>query len=866
PDRVNAEEECGDDDYILEDQEVSCIRIHSETTYKPLPPISNAEKSIALEMPSPPATDPLIYTPCSNHYSPQYCIDSMTRDVENMQIHEEQSSGSVISIPCESNSQTEEEEEDDDDEEECHEEDNNVNEVKDTISPECIDKCIMEALKKRKDRRFLLDLEADLCSFIENTSQQLLEIPRLSRYYRLMVHRTADYFKIERTVDHSHTIILSKTEHTAIPASLYTQLVQEFHNTQQPPIKVLRRCSERMLKGCDIVASHHGPATHSRSSHVLPIEERQKNYCKARARIFQKENVYVHGDNNEDNDGDEEGEEEDDIDFVHNSDHEIESINLIHAAESNLQTNENSAPQCVNKSPSPQSRRSSDSIRPQPMRESKHRGQKLTRTSSTSSNTSSSSSTNMTDTSIRSDSTVTSEYYSPGLLSGFPQSSPSPPLFCGICRHTNYYGSVPGYDYHERNNHQKSFGSMINGRDQRQRHSYHNDDSVLQNLGHHQSFIHQQPQLQLQPQQHRPQYEYQNHGSSPVRGDARNYSYSPTSPSPSPSESQNCTCSQCLHPRARTRNRINNHHRPQSYPYSTGLAGPQYLYTQYSQPSPPMQSRGEMNRRFQHGLAYPCYQHHQHQSIYWPGGSSRFGSHSPNLQPNVTYEYQQRVQDSPPRCCEIYRSDGDQESQDSYQEERQGRQENEKYGRGRVTADAMAVGPSPRLFHVSSRPYPSSNGYKPSRQGITLPQQSNRQHQPPQNQSPPLHHHQQQQYQHQHYQQQPHDHARYHQTQRSSSSSSSTSHEQEQYHLHYQYQQNQSTQSHPIPIPATRRHDSMQDPSRQPRRSCTSNMSGREFGSHMVYNVDARPPKSTELFDPNAALMDKKDKSNIRNL
>jgi len=47
-------------------------------------------------------------------------------------------------------------------------------------------------------------------------SQPQLEFPTLNGYYRMMVHKVANYFKLTRIVDPSLKIILFKTEASAM--------------------------------------------------------------------------------------------------------------------------------------------------------------------------------------------------------------------------------------------------------------------------------------------------------------------------------------------------------------------------------------------------------------------------------------------------------------------------------------------------------------------------------------------------------------------------------------------------------------------------------------------------------------------------
>ncbi|KAG0368106.1 hypothetical protein BGX24_002948 [Mortierella sp. AD032] len=62
----------------------------------------------------------------------------------------------------------------------------------------------------------------------------------------MMIHRSAIYYRLARTVDAvQKKITLSKTEHTVIPALQFQELVEEEDDTPIKSIKVLRRSSAR---------------------------------------------------------------------------------------------------------------------------------------------------------------------------------------------------------------------------------------------------------------------------------------------------------------------------------------------------------------------------------------------------------------------------------------------------------------------------------------------------------------------------------------------------------------------------------------------------------------------------------------------
>ncbi|KAG0295738.1 R3H domain-containing protein 2 [Linnemannia gamsii] len=175
-----------------------------------------------------------------------------------------------------------------------------------------LDEVLLTALQNRQDRLFLLKLEREYCSFIDDPSKEVLEFPWLNSYFRMMIHRSAIYYRLARTVDAAQKkIVLSKTENTAIPTLRFQELVEEEEDTPVKSIKVLRRCPPRPVSACEArvatgtailgVASSaptqsspspwQGPGGQStgrsdRRGTSGTLEQREAAYAKARARIF----------------------------------------------------------------------------------------------------------------------------------------------------------------------------------------------------------------------------------------------------------------------------------------------------------------------------------------------------------------------------------------------------------------------------------------------------------------------------------------------------------------------------------------------------------------------------------------------------
>ncbi|KAF8946922.1 R3H domain-containing protein 1 [Haplosporangium gracile] len=147
-----------------------------------------------------------------------------------------------------------------------------------------LDEFLVNALKNRQERIFLLKLDREFCSFINNPSQPQLEFPTLNGYYRMMVHKVANYFKLTRIVDPSQKIILFKTESSAIPPLRISDLAEE---EDEQPVKMMKLLKRNPGRSSSKSATLDGSSEPERKP--MSIKEREEAYAKARARIFQED-------------------------------------------------------------------------------------------------------------------------------------------------------------------------------------------------------------------------------------------------------------------------------------------------------------------------------------------------------------------------------------------------------------------------------------------------------------------------------------------------------------------------------------------------------------------------------------------------
>ncbi|KAF9320518.1 cAMP-regulated phosphoprotein 21, partial [Podila horticola] len=170
----------------------------------------------------------------------------------------------------------------------------------DASSASPLDCFLTEALKNHQHRLFILKLERDFSQFLDQTSLESMELPWINSFYRMMIHKVAIYFQLERRIDTTQkTITLYRTDQSAVPTFRFMDLMQqeEVEEEEAPvpapapapaakPIKVLKRCPPRPATVCGGRSSSSSRADESRRS-TVSIKEREEAYAKARARIFQ---------------------------------------------------------------------------------------------------------------------------------------------------------------------------------------------------------------------------------------------------------------------------------------------------------------------------------------------------------------------------------------------------------------------------------------------------------------------------------------------------------------------------------------------------------------------------------------------------
>jgi len=157
-----------------------------------------------------------------------------------------------------------------------------------------IDRFLLTALSNQRDRITILKLEQVLEKFIKDGRRNRLEFPAMSSYQRLILHRVAQYFRLEHSVVEldalKRTIILNKTSESRIPVLRFFDLVeQETIEIQTKPVKIMKREDKKHSKLTEDLPREKPqllPDKVKINGKDRTLEEREEEYAKARARIF----------------------------------------------------------------------------------------------------------------------------------------------------------------------------------------------------------------------------------------------------------------------------------------------------------------------------------------------------------------------------------------------------------------------------------------------------------------------------------------------------------------------------------------------------------------------------------------------------
>ncbi|XP_077562395.1 uncharacterized protein LOC144178422 isoform X3 [Haemaphysalis longicornis] len=140
--------------------------------------------------------------------------------------------------------------------------------------------------KNHKDRVMMLKIEQDLLSLVKDNKRQSFKFAQMSSYHRMLVHRVAAYFGLDHNVDQAGTaVIVSKTRNTRLPDVRFKDQIRDDLLSEEPKKLILKRDSASFEDGKE--SPERQLSLDSRRS--KSIEEREEEYEKARARIFNQD-------------------------------------------------------------------------------------------------------------------------------------------------------------------------------------------------------------------------------------------------------------------------------------------------------------------------------------------------------------------------------------------------------------------------------------------------------------------------------------------------------------------------------------------------------------------------------------------------
>jgi hypothetical protein len=172
------------------------------------------------------------------------------------------------------------------------------------------DEVLLGALAQPKNRLLILKLEKDLEKFIIDVKRTKFEMKPMNPYQRLLVHRVAQYFKLDHVVadvlntgimdeasKQKRAMILFKSPLSRVPTLKLADLVEQPEEKEPPVIltpptksvMIMKRANSQNANGSELRSKS---STDSSSTKNMTLEQREEEYQKARARIFGSEGSF----------------------------------------------------------------------------------------------------------------------------------------------------------------------------------------------------------------------------------------------------------------------------------------------------------------------------------------------------------------------------------------------------------------------------------------------------------------------------------------------------------------------------------------------------------------------------------------------
>ncbi|KAI6651625.1 CAMP-regulated phosphoprotein 21 isoform X4 [Oopsacas minuta] len=152
----------------------------------------------------------------------------------------------------------------------------------------------LQQLRESKDRMYLLQLEDQFVSLIQDTPHTL-HYQNVTSYHRMLIHRMATYFGLHHTLDDEGTgVNVTKIAKSRLPETRFGDLIpapQEGEISEKEPVVILRRkyhTDQLIRPNPQIIRPTSPPTSDSESK---SIKQREETYAMVRARIFEGEGL-----------------------------------------------------------------------------------------------------------------------------------------------------------------------------------------------------------------------------------------------------------------------------------------------------------------------------------------------------------------------------------------------------------------------------------------------------------------------------------------------------------------------------------------------------------------------------------------------
>ena len=150
----------------------------------------------------------------------------------------------------------------------------------------------LEQLRESKDRMYLLQLEDQFISLIQD-SPHTLHYQHVTSYHRMLIHRMATYFGLHHTLDDEGSgVNVTKVAKSRMPETRFCDLIpapQEGDGCDKEPVVILRRKyhTDPPIRPNPQIIRPASPL--SSDSDTKSIKQREETYAMVRARIFEGE-------------------------------------------------------------------------------------------------------------------------------------------------------------------------------------------------------------------------------------------------------------------------------------------------------------------------------------------------------------------------------------------------------------------------------------------------------------------------------------------------------------------------------------------------------------------------------------------------